>query len=144
MPRFKVNPGRPSGISPLTIPLCWLRSALRPSPPASSSSYGAMSSFRECGLPYGLCVTLCTPQLCRSAGCLHCLCPRRLVGRLETVCPNTWSFLRLSKPSLACLLTAATLGKGGWLNLTLRGLAPRQKALSLPSAPTRCSAAEDE
>jgi hypothetical protein len=65
MQHFKVNPGRPSGISlsSFTIPLCWLRSVLSASPSASLAAYGAISSFRESGLPCSLCVSLCTPHV---------------------------------------------------------------------------------
>ena len=60
-----VDPGRSSGISPKrslcvgfwgvkTIALCMRR------------DNGAVSSFRECGLPYGLRGALCTLHLCRS------------------------------------------------------------------------------
>jgi hypothetical protein len=66
IPRSKVDPGRPSRTSPFrsvcvgfwhvkTIAIC------------SKRDNGAVSSFGECGLPYGLRVSLCTLQLTCSA-----------------------------------------------------------------------------
>ena len=72
MPRSKVDPGRPSECSPKrilcvgfcsveTIAICtWTVYTVTP-------NNGAVSSFRKCGLPCGLCRSLCTLQLCRSA-----------------------------------------------------------------------------
>ena len=62
MQHFKVNPGRPSGISlyVLSIPLYWLRTLLTASPSAFSFANGAISSLGESGLPCSLCVSLCT------------------------------------------------------------------------------------
>ena len=65
MQHFKVNPGRPSGISLdlSSIPLCRLRTVLTAWPSAFSAFNGAISSFRESGLPCSLCVSLCTPRV---------------------------------------------------------------------------------
>ena len=49
----------------------WASSALKLSPSALAAN-GAVSSFRECGLPYGLRDSLCTLQPCRSVR-LHLL-----------------------------------------------------------------------
>jgi len=72
MPRSKADPGRPSENSPKcslrvgfwavnTIAIC-IRTVCTITP-----NNGAVSSFRKCGLPCGLCRSLCTLQLCRSA-----------------------------------------------------------------------------
>ena len=72
MPRSKVDPGRPSENSPKcslcvgfwavnTIAIC-IRMVCTITP-----NNGAVSSFRKCGLPCGLCRSLCTLQLCRLA-----------------------------------------------------------------------------
>ena len=51
------------------VPLCWLPSRPDPSPSALYflNINEDVSSFRECGLPYGLRDSLCTLQLLRSA-----------------------------------------------------------------------------
>ena len=69
-----------------TIAICFIR------------TNEAVSSFRECGLPYGLRGSLCTLQLLRSA-----------------------SFFSSTS------YTVATLGMSGWLCLTQRGLSPHKK-----------------
>jgi len=72
MPRSKADPDRPSECSPNrilcvgfwavnTIAIC-IRMVYTITP-----NNGAVSSFRKCGLPCGLCRSLCTLQLCRSA-----------------------------------------------------------------------------
>ena len=64
MPRSSWTPADPRGPHPRG-PSVWASGTLTPSPSAFSS-YGAVSSFRECGLPCGLCGSLCTLQLVRS------------------------------------------------------------------------------
>ena len=72
MPRSKVDPGRPSECLPKrilfigfwavkTIAIC-IRTVFTVTP-----NYGAASSFGMCGLPCGLCRSLCTLQLSCSA-----------------------------------------------------------------------------
>jgi hypothetical protein len=60
-----VDPGRPSGISP-TRSLCVGFWGVKPIAICVSAHNGAVSSFGECGLPYGLRGSLCTLHLCRS------------------------------------------------------------------------------
>ena len=72
MPRSKVDPDRPSECSPKrilcvgfwaveTIAICtWTVFTVTP-------NYGVVSRFRKCGLPCGLCRSLCTLQLSCSA-----------------------------------------------------------------------------
>src|SRR5262245_28074408 len=88
-----VDPDRPSGRSPNRV-LCVGFWGVKPIAVCMSRDNGAVSSFRECGLSYGLRGALCTLHLCRSA---------------------STSF------------TDATLGTGGWLDLTRWGLAPHKK-----------------
>ena len=64
IPRSSWTPADPRGPHPRG-PSVWASGTLKPSPSAFSS-YGAVSSFRECGLPCGLCGSLCTLQLVRS------------------------------------------------------------------------------
>ena len=64
IPRSSWTPADPRGPHPRG-PSAWASGTLTPSPSALSS-YGAVSSFRECGLPCGLCGSLCTLQLVRS------------------------------------------------------------------------------
>ena len=88
-----VDPDRPSGSSPKRF-LCVGFWCVKTIAVCMSRANGAVSSFRECGLSYGLRGALCTLHLCRSA---------------------STSF------------TDATLGTGGWLDLTRWGLAPHKK-----------------
>ena len=64
IPRSSWTPADPRGPHP-GGPSVWASGPLTPSPSAFRS-YGAVSSFRECGLPCGLCGSLCTLQLGRS------------------------------------------------------------------------------
>ena len=64
IPRSSWTPADPRGPHP-GGPSVLASGALKPSPSAFSS-YGAVSSFRECGLPCGLCGSLCTLPLVRS------------------------------------------------------------------------------
>jgi hypothetical protein len=96
-----VDPGRPSESSPIrslcvgfshrTLGRC---GTVTPSPPALFSVTRLYQDFRDCGLPYGLCGSLCTLQLSCSAFASS---------------------------------TTATLGTGGWLGLTQKGLSPCKK-----------------
>ena len=102
IPRSSWTPADPRGPHPRG-PSVLASGTFTPSPSAFRS-YGAVSSFRECGLPVrctqtglpcGLCGSLCTLQLVRSG----------------------------SHPSSP----TATLGTGGWLGLTRQGLSPCKK-----------------
>jgi hypothetical protein len=64
IPRSSWTPADPRGPHP-SGPSVLASGTLTPSPSAFSA-YGAVSSFRECGLPCGLCGSLCTLQLVRS------------------------------------------------------------------------------
>src|SRR5574341_703939 len=61
-----VDPDRSSGISPKRS-LCVGFWGVQPIAICLSRDNGAVSSFRECGLPYGLRGALCMLHLCRSA-----------------------------------------------------------------------------
>ena len=61
-----MDPGRPSGRSPKRF-LCIGFWSVKPIAVCMSRDHGAVSSFRACGLPYGLRGALCTLHLCRSA-----------------------------------------------------------------------------
>jgi hypothetical protein len=61
-----VDPDRPSGSSPKRF-LCVDFWSVKTIAVCMSRAHGAVSSFRECGLPCGLRGTLCTLHLCRSA-----------------------------------------------------------------------------
>src|SRR5262245_31699214 len=61
-----VDPDRPSGSSPKRF-LCVGFWSVKTIAVCMSRDNGAVSSFRECGLPYGLRGALCTLHLCRSA-----------------------------------------------------------------------------
>src|SRR5215475_10812040 len=61
-----VDPDRPSGGSPKRF-LCVGFWGVQPITVCMSRAHGAVSSFRECGLPYGLRGALCTLHPCRSA-----------------------------------------------------------------------------
>jgi hypothetical protein len=61
-----VDPDRPSGRSPKRV-LCVGFWSVQTIAVCMSRANGAVSSFRECGLPYGLRGALCTLHLCRSA-----------------------------------------------------------------------------
>ena len=61
-----VDPDRPSGRSPTRV-LCVGFWCVKTIAVCMSRDNGAVSSFRECGLPYGLRGALCTLHLCRSA-----------------------------------------------------------------------------
>ena len=65
IPRSKVDPGRPSGSSPNRF-LCVGFWGVKTIAICMSRDNGAVSSFRECGLPCGLRGALCTLHLCRS------------------------------------------------------------------------------
>src|SRR5262245_657963 len=61
-----VDPARPSGSSPTRF-LCVGFWGVQPIAVCMSRAHGAVSSFRECGLPYGRRGALCPLHLCRSA-----------------------------------------------------------------------------
>ena len=61
-----VDPDRPSGRSPKRV-LCVGFWGVKPIAVCMSRTNGAVSSFRECGLPYGLRGALCTLHPCCSA-----------------------------------------------------------------------------
>jgi hypothetical protein len=61
-----VDPDRPSGSSPKRF-LCVGFWCVKTIAVCMSRDNGAVASFRECGLPYGLRGALCTLHLCRSA-----------------------------------------------------------------------------
>jgi len=110
MPHFKVNPGRPYGISPtlLAILSYWLRLALKSSPSASLRSNGAISSLRECGLPYGLRASLSTLQ----------------------ILPSMRSISSVGSDTLASSWYLQDSVKVGGYSLSLQGLSPCQMMLS--------------
>ena len=60
-----VDPDRPSGNSPKRF-LCVGFWGVKPIAVCMSRDHGAVSSFRECGLPYGLRGALCTLHPCCS------------------------------------------------------------------------------
>ena len=139
MPRFKVNPDRSSGISPITIPLYWLRCTLKRSPPASAALTGLYQAS-------GSAVSL-EPALSLSKGPMCCpvYASAMSFGRLSPhfvspkACRVTEDHLTQHlefSPALQTVIKptsfiTATLGKGGWLVLTLQGLTSCQIALSL-------------
>ena len=82
-------------------------SVIRLSPTALIHFNEAALGFRECGLPCGLHSSLCT---------LHAPCSA------------------VAKSFATTSATRATLGTGGWLGLTRRGLSPRKKTPSLLGA----------
>jgi hypothetical protein len=79
IPRSIVDPGNPSEISPYRF-LClgfWFVNTIAD---CFILLIEAVSSFRECGLPYGLRVSLCTLQRFRSVG----LFETSILGGLDT------------------------------------------------------------
>jgi hypothetical protein len=91
------DPGRPSGISPYRFLCVGFSSTYLIAACVSCPISGLCQTSGRCGLPYGLHGSLCTLQTFRSV------------------------VLRLSSSR------SATLGTGGWLDLTRQGLAPCKK-----------------
>ena len=97
-----VDPGRPSESSPMRSLCVGFWYPVTPSPPALSSvtrlyhlclQHWCKQDFRECGLPYGLCGSLCTLQLFRSVVNLLHNCNTRY-GRLVRPYPTGTSTLQ--------------------------------------------------
>jgi hypothetical protein len=97
-PPLFVDPDRPSGRSPTRV-LCGGFWCVQPIAVGLSRATGAVSSFRECGLPCGLRGALCTLHLCRSAFSLRHRCPTRY-GWLVRPCP-VGTFTLQETPSFA-------------------------------------------
>ena len=106
------DPDRPSGISPFTIPLCWIPRTLKPSPPALNE-VTRLNRFGECGLPCGPQDALCTPRV-------HC----SVIQDIDATPPH---MVGVASIYLTTSFAHATLDRGGWLGLTPRGLSPRQR-----------------
>jgi hypothetical protein len=124
-----VDPGRPSGISP-TRSLCVGFWGVKPIAICVSAHNGAVSSFGECGLPYGLRGSLCTLHLCRSVSTSFTGATRGRSGWLNLT-PQGLAPCKKRQASLG----ARTLGvSGGWKRE--RRTSGRWK----PSAPRPCSA----
>ena len=99
IPRSSWTPADPRGPHPRG-PSVWASGTLTPSPSAFRS-YGAVSSFRECGLPCGLCGSLCPLQLVRSGS--HPSSPTATLG--------TGGWLGLPRQGLSpCKKRQASLG----------------------------------
>ena len=106
VPRSKLDPGRPSETSPLrslcvgfwavnTIAICFQTVC------TANSIHGAVSSFREYGLPCGPCGSLCTLQLSRSV----------FLSSLTTATLGTIGWLGLIRQGLSpCKKRQASLG----------------------------------
>jgi len=124
IPRSSWTPADPRGPHP-SGPSVWASGTLTPSPSAFRS-YGAVSSFRECGLPCGLCGSLCTLQLVRSGS--HPSSPTATLG--------TGGWLGLTRQGLSpCKKRQASLGA---LTLGISGGAQRRPLHAVRQAkPTR-------
>jgi hypothetical protein len=85
-PTLLMDPDRPSGRSPTRV-LCGGFWRVHTIAVGICRAHGAVSSFRECGLPYGRRGALCTLHRCRSAftsftDAWSCTCRRRRIRRL--------------------------------------------------------------
>ena len=99
IPRSSWTPADPRGPHPIG-PSVVASGTLTPSPSAFSS-YGAVSSFGECGLPCGLYGSLCTLQLVRSVA----------QPSSPTATPGTGGWLGLTRPGLSpCKKRHVSLG----------------------------------
>jgi hypothetical protein len=104
IPRSKVDPGSPSEISPYRF-LCvgfWTVNTIAD---CFIHVIEAVSSFRECGLPCGLRVSLCTLQRLRSVAFIETVILGGLNTFVSSQCPlSTWVIpkLHLSLPPSLC------------------------------------------